>query len=350
LLVAAGRFAAPAAAQQPVPTSEEGKQLLRDAHAKSLEATTLEQYSEIISLCQRAATMPLSENLVDYERKLRGWAHNQRGEHYSEQAAALARAEQTDAAAKLDAQALDEFETAIELNPNYWKAIHNRGVSLAVRGQLDEAARDFSRAVELKPDYANAWFNRGEIHYEQGKFQEAIADYSQAIKLDQGDFDTYIRRGHAYFQVGKFSEALDDYDRAVKIAPENIDAMVNRADANRSLGRYQAAADDYLRAIGLDSKSGRAYQGAAWLMATCPDAKMRNNDLALRAARQALEILGRQDDKALDTMAAALASAGDFEKAKELQAEAIKVAPQDKVEALRKRLQLYEQNQPYRDR
>ncbi len=349
LAALAGRCAPPAVAQQPIPTSEEGKQLLRDAHTKSQEAKTLEEYTEIIELCQRAATMPLSENLVDYQRKLRAWAHNQRGEQYSEEAAALVKAAQTEAAAKRDAQALEEFETAIELNPDYWKAIHNRGVSRALRGQLDEAVRDFTRAVELKPDYANAWFNRGEILYDQGKFQEAIADYSRSLELNKDDYDTHIRRGHAWFQIGKFQEALDDYDRAVKIAPDNIDALVNRADANRSLGRFQAAADDYLRAVQLDPKSGRAYQGAAWLMATCPDPKMRNNDLALRAAQQALEILGRQDYKALDTMAAALANAGDFDKAKPMQADAIKVAPPDKVESLQKRLKQYEQGQPYRD-
>ena len=350
LAVSAGRFANPVVGQQPVPSSDEGKEMLRDAHAKSLDAKTLEEYKEIIQLCQRAATMTLSDNLVDYQRKLRAWAHNQCGEHYAEQAAALVKAEQNDAAKKQDALALEEFETAIELNPDYWKAIHNRGVSRAVRGQLDEAASDFSRAVELKPDYANAWFNRGEIYYEQGKFLEAIADYSRALEQSEDDYDTHIRRGHAYFQVGKFQEALDDYDRAVKIAPNNIDALVNRADANRSLGRYRAAADDYLKAIDSDPKSGRAYQGAAWLMATCPDAQMRNNDLALQAAKQALELLGRQDYKALDTMAAVLANSGDFEKAKSTQADAIKVAPQNKVESLKQRLQLYERNQPYRDR
>jgi hypothetical protein len=45
-------------------------------------------------------------------------------------------------------------------------------------------------------------------------------------------------------------------------------------------------------------------------MATCPDSKMRNTDLALRAAQQALELLGRKDYRALGTMAAALANAG----------------------------------------
>jgi tetratricopeptide (TPR) repeat protein len=218
-----------------------------------------------------------------------------------------------------------------------------------VKGQLNEAAGDFSRAAELQPNYANAWFNRGEIRYEQGKFQDAIADYTRAIDLNREDYDIYIRRGHAYFKIRKFQEALADYDRAVKIVPDNVEALVNRADANRSLGRWQMAADDYLKAVQLDEKSGRAYQGAAWLMATCPDAKVRNKDLALRAAQQALDLLGRQDYKALDTMAAALANAGDFAKARQSLNEAMKVAPEGVAPTLQKRLQLYQQDQPFRD-
>lgn len=349
LIATAVGSSSPVDAQQPVPSVEDGKQLLRDAHTKSQQAKTLEQYTEVIRLCEQASATGLSENLVDYERKLRSWAHNQRGEYYAEQAAALAKAGQNEAAAKVDAQGLAEFETAIALNGDYWKAIHNRGVSRAVSRQLDLALSDFSRVVELKPDYVNAWFNRGEIHYELGKFDAAVTDYSQAIELAPGDHDLHIRRGHAYFQLRDFQQALADYDQAVTSSPQDAEALVNRADANRSLGRWQAAADDYLQAIRLDSKSGRAYQGAAWLMATCPDSKMRNSELALRAAQQALELLGRQDFRGLDTMAAALANSGDFAKARETQAEAIRVAPPEKADSLQKRLELYEQDRPFRE-
>ena len=110
--------------------------------------------------------------------------------------------------------------------------------------------------------------------------------------MNERDFDTHIRRGHAYFQTSQFEQALADYHSAVQIAPSNVEALVNRADAHRSLGRWQQAADDYLLAVRMDPKAGRAYQGAAWLMATCPEARMRNPDLALRAARQALDLLG----------------------------------------------------------
>jgi tetratricopeptide (TPR) repeat protein len=327
----------------------DGKQLLREAHAKSQSAKTLQQYAEVIELCRLAAERPLSENLVEYARNLRAWAHNQRGEYYAEQAAALSQAGQQDAAGQMDKLALAEFVHAIELNPDYWKAIHNRGVGRALAGRLDEAAADFSRAIGLKPDYANSWFNRGEIHSAQGKFDAAIADYTRAVQLDDRDADTRLRRGYAYFQTRQFSQALADYDRAIELAPGNVEALVHRAEANRSLGRWQRAADDYLHAMRIDSGYGPAYRGAAWLMATCPEAEIRNADMALRAAQQALQLLGRDDHLALDALAAALANDGQFGKARTAATQAIQAAPQEHAAPLQKRLALYQKNQPYRE-
>jgi serine/threonine-protein kinase len=143
---------------------------------------------------------------------------------------------------------------------------------------------------------------------------------------------------------------LNDYNRAVQIDDKNVDALVNRADANRSLGLWQRAADDYRRAIALDSKSGRAYQGAAWLLATCPDANVRNGELAIRAAEQALNLLGENDVSALDAMAAARATNGQFDEAVTLQQKAIDAASGENTESLQKRLEAYQNRQPYRDK
>jgi tetratricopeptide (TPR) repeat protein len=250
----------------------------------------------------------------------------------------------------LEGQSFQEFEQAIELNPDYWKAIHNRGVSLALAGDLEAGLKDFSRVVILKPGYANGWFNRAEIYYEQEKFELAANDYSRALALDNRDADTFIRRGHSYFQLGKFQEALNDYNQAVQIDDRNIEALVNRADANRSLGLWQRSADDYRRAIALDSNSGRAYQGAAWLLATCPDANVRDGGLAIRAAEQALKLLGENDISALDAMAAARATNGQFEEAAQLLQKAVDAASGDEVATLQKRLDMYQNRQPYRDK
>ena len=325
------------------------RQLLREAHAQSQQAQTLEDYATIIELCRRAVRGPLSDNLTDYAGKLQAWAYNQRGEYYARQAAELMQAGQRDAARSLDRLAREEFVAAIELHPDYWKALHNRGVSRALTGQLDAAAADFSRAIGLKPDYANSWFNRGEIHRLQGRWEAAIADYTRAAELDARDVDTLLRRGETYLQRGQLTQALADFQRAVELQPDHVEALVQRAEVHRRLGRWERAALDYEQALHHDPESAAAYRGAAWLLATCPDPETRDAELALRAAQQALELLGPNDATAWDALAAAWANQGRFDQARQAAAKAVQLAPRAQQAAVRGRLELYQKNQPFRE-
>src|SRR5919205_355380 len=54
-------------------------------------------------------------------------------------------------------RAFENFEKAVELDPNSPEAYYFRG-----RVQLDDkkADADYTRAIELKPDYAEAYFQR----------------------------------------------------------------------------------------------------------------------------------------------------------------------------------------------
>jgi tetratricopeptide (TPR) repeat protein len=134
----------------------------------------------------------------------------------------------------------------------------------------------------------------------------------------------------------------------VQLAPDEVELFLDRGDVHRSLGQWQLAAEDYRRAVALDHRSSQAYQRAAWILATCPVDRYRNADLAVQAAEKALELDDEQDVKYLDTVAAAYASAGQFEKACETLARAIAAAPAE-AETFRRRLALYQRQEPYRE-
>lgn len=333
----------------PASPDDDPQTLIRAAYAKTKDAKTIVDYSEIIDICNEAREADLTTEVDDYVKKLLAWTHNRRGELYAEQASTFMQAGDADAAKNSDKAALIEFEQAVQLNPEYWKALHNRGVSRGLEGKLEEAVADFSRTLELKADYANAWFNRGELYYELGDYAKAVSDYTQSLRLKPNDPDGYIHRGHAQFQLKKFREALTDYNQAVQLAPSNAEAVANRADAYRSLGQWSRAAADYRSATRLDPNNSRAMQGAAWLMATCPDSRYRDSRSAIAAAQRAIELLGEKDYRYLDTLAAAYASGGQFDEAIRTLNEALESTPEEDSAALKSRLALYQKNQPYRE-
>ncbi len=320
---------------EPAPlTSSGGKGLIEAAYAKSKQIETDADYSEIIDLCRRARELGLKPSHEQYADNLMSWAYNRRGEAWIDQ--------------QRDDEALADFEAAAEANPNSWRAIHNRGVSYAALGRIEQAIADFDRTIELNPRYANAYFNRGELLYARGRMEDAIADYKVAIDLGPTDAAMHNSLGHTYYRLQRIGDALREYGKSLALDPNYAPALVNRGDAYVDVGRYGDAAADYRAAITADPNMARAYQAAAWLMATCPDSHYRDDKLAVEAASKALA-LDNKNYRNLETLAAAQASAGQFAEAKATQEKAIASVPRDQLVAAEKRMALYQKDLAFRE-
>lgn len=328
--------------------ADDPQALLDEAFKKTEDAKSVEQLGEVISLCLKAQKLKLTEEHAAYANRLLAWAYNKRGETQSEQAAKEAAQGPTTRSKQLDLAALTDFEKAVGYDPDRWKALHNRGVSLALQGEYVKALKDFDRVIELKPDYPNAWFNRGEIRLELKQYAEAIADYDETLKLTPDDLGAYTSRGHAYFRLKRFAEALADYAHVAEKSPKNAQSLADRGRAFEALGEWEKAAADFKQAIELDPQLAGAFEAAAWLMATCPEERYRNTELAIQAAERALDLATTKDYGKLDALAAAYANAGRFPDAQAKIQEAIAAAPASETAPLKERLALYKQDKPYR--
>jgi tetratricopeptide (TPR) repeat protein len=324
------------------------RQSIRDAYTLSRTATTVDEYAEILRLCDQGLVGQQDAATRAYIKQLQAWAANRRGEAYSQEAAELSSAGKLEKATARDAQALADFDTAVLADPTKWKSVHNRGVSYALAGRYEEALQDLTKAIELNGTYVNTWFNRAEVRYELGQYEDAANDYSEVIDRQPDDFGAYTGRGHAYYRMGEFNKALADYSRAVALDANSAGALVNRGDTYRQLGRWTNASADYRAALKVDETYGRAYRAAAWLMATCPDERFRNPDLALRAAEKAIELDGAEDYLYHDTLAAALAALGKYSEAITAAEQAFEAAPDEARLGVEERLTLYRGGKPYR--
>ena len=311
-----------------------GNVLVKEAFKKSDQAQNEGDYSEIIALCEEGIKSGASRENATYARKLCAWAYNRRGERFAELGN--------------EQEAMKDFAAAISFDSTSWRAIHNRGVSNATLGKTNEALADFSRALQLNRNYANTWFNRAELYADRGDHARAVADYGEAIRLSPKEPEFYTGRGRAMSRIGRVREAMQDFSAAIRLDPENAQALVSRAEvylASRDWGR---AATDYRDAIQLDDKLGAAYQGAAWIMATCPDERYRNEELALSAAQKALELDGDKDPRYIETLAAAYANAGQYDSAVVILQGHLDKMPDQFVPGAQARIQLYKSERPYR--
>ncbi len=76
-----------------------------------------------------------------------------------------------------------DLDTVIKLSPVMPIAWYNKGVALAAEGDYTSALQAFNRALELRPDFGEAYFNRGYVYLYLGNREAAFSDLSRAGSL-----------------------------------------------------------------------------------------------------------------------------------------------------------------------
>jgi tetratricopeptide (TPR) repeat protein len=307
---------------------------LAEAQAAARVAQTPDELLSVARLCERVAQANPPANRPDYARQLAAWAHNRRGELLSE--------------ADQSAEALLEFQVAIEQDPRNSLAIHNRAVTYAQQNNFGAALADFNRVIELNPGLAVACRNRAELLAAQGRSEEAIADYSRSIEAMPDDAELYRARAYAWQQLNEFEPALSDLGHAIRIAPAAADGYTQRGNLLADGGLFDRALNDFKQALAIDPELAEAHRGVAWIKATCPDETLRDAVEAIVAAQKAVQLSSHDDYLALEALAAAHANAAEFDKAISAQEQAINAAPPEAIQSMRSRLDLYRKHEPYR--
>ncbi|GCL49493.1 tetratricopeptide repeat protein [Microcystis aeruginosa NIES-3804] len=156
--------------------------------------------------------------------------------------------------------ALDDYNKAIELNPNFAMAYYNRGVLYFNQKKYELALADCNKAIELNRNYADAYNNRGVLYRLQEKYELALADYSKAIDINPNNAEAYNNRGNLYRLQEKYELALADYNKAIDINPNYAEAYYNRGILYRLQEKYDLALSDYSKAIDINPNYAEAYQ------------------------------------------------------------------------------------------
>jgi serine/threonine protein kinase/tetratricopeptide (TPR) repeat protein len=202
----------------------------------------------------------------------RGWAHNKLNQPQ---------------------QAISDFTRAIQLNPKSATAWCGRGLAHIALDQPDKAVEDCSRAIQLDPNYTSAWNNRGVAHNKLNQPDQAVADFSTAIKLDAKYALALFNRGATHFKLGQTEKAITDLSEFIGLAPDQperlVRAYLQRAQAHGRLSRHAQARADYQAALKHAPDHAGALNGLAWLLATCPNAKLRDPEQAVKLAGKAVQ-------------------------------------------------------------
>jgi tetratricopeptide (TPR) repeat protein/mono/diheme cytochrome c family protein len=218
-------------------------------------------------------------------------------------------------------------------------------------GQIDQAVVHFRDSLRLNPNSAPTHYNLGIALSIQRRLDEALAEFREAVRLDANYAEAHNNLGAMLHLGGRLDEATAHYRRAVELRADNAEARSNLGRILTMTGHDAAAVDEFRKPLELRPDLPYALAGLSWVLATSADASLRRPDEAVHAGERAAALTQNADPSVLDTLAAAYASVGDFDRAISTARNALAVATRlgmtTLAEQVRGRLTLFERRQPY---
>jgi tetratricopeptide (TPR) repeat protein len=250
-------------------------------------------------------------------------------------------------------EAIAQYRSALDINPDYLEARINLGNALGAKGQSDEAVAQYQKVIEIDPASAEARYNLGVDLFQKGQWDEAIAQYRKVLEIIPDAVQARNNLGIALYKKGRLDEAIAQYQKALETNPLYADAHNNLGVAYMKSGRASEAIARYRRALEIKPDYVAAMNNLAWMLATCPEASLRDGAGAVQLAQKAVQLAGGENPPTLRTLAAAYAEAGRYAEAAQTARHAMQLANvrNDMAMAgtLEQELALYELDTPMRD-
>lgn len=211
--------------------------------------------------------------------------------------------------------------------------------------QAGEAALPSMRSQEIA-EQANR-------HVERGSVQAAVELYQEALGAWPRNAMAHYNLAQTLLHLGRFDEAADHLEQVAALEPDHVESRAQLGQLAAMSGRLSDAVRWYRQTLNLAPHDHATANNLAWLLATCPDAQVRDGREAVRLARAACDATAFQAPNYLSTLAAAYAEAGDFEAAIETSSRAIELATAagevQLVSRNQERIEQYQTGRPYRE-
>ena len=249
-------------------------------------------------------------------------------------------------------EAIAHYQRAVELNPGFGEGCHSLGNVLQKQGRLAEAVAQYQMAAAFKSNYAEAYFDLGRAYSQMGRVDDAIAQFQRVAQITPDFPPAREQLGIALLQRGRVEEAIAQLQRAVQLKPDYAQAHNHLGAALLKLGRAGEAIAQFGEASRIDPAEPAFQANLAWVLATCPEASLRNGQKAEELARRANTLSGGNNPRVLQTLAAALAETGRYGEAAAAAQSALQLAERQSntnlVRQLQSQEELYQAGSPFR--
>ena len=138
-------------------------------------------------------------------------------------------------------QSVEQFQMALELNPDSVRERVNYGLALLRAGKTDEGIAELQKAQQQDPKIPHPWFNLGIAYKKAGEYDKAIAEFEQMVKLVPDEPVSHYNLGYLYRLTEKINPAVQEFETAERLDPSLAGPHFQLYNAYRAAGRAEDA-------------------------------------------------------------------------------------------------------------
>ena len=219
-------------------------------------------------------------------------------------------------------EAKEQYEIALQLQPDYWGAELKIGKMYMYLHNWNEAMKHINSALKIEPTIPEAYFMKGEVYEELGDSAKAASSFQTAIEQDPDYYDAYIRLGILYAGARNML-ALEYYNSALDLRPESIEALYNKAMFCQENGMYQEALNTYDKILSINRNMEIVYHNKGYVYLVY----LEQPEVAIEMLTKALQ-LNPQYVNAYHNRGLAYEAINEFQKARQDYKKALSIDPQ----------------------
>jgi tetratricopeptide (TPR) repeat protein len=119
-------------------------------------------------------------------------------------------------------KAIQEFETALHIDPGYTPPRLYLGAVYFVTHRYDDAIRENALVARIAPDDSRAYENLGLAYRNKGLLDQAIAAHEKAVSLEPDNWSYHKDLAIAYMEKGEFDKSRAELERAMRLNPQEL--------------------------------------------------------------------------------------------------------------------------------
>ncbi len=156
-------------------------------------------------------------------------------------------------------EAVRFYKKALELKPDYEKALNSLANRFQQQGDLRAALLLYQQLLHYHPKNAQGYLNMGIIYNALGDADRSRMLYQKVVDLDSSNAKAYFYLGYLCESAGELKEALIYYEKSIEKDSGQDEVYYNMGNVYAQLGQDAEAMASYLKTVGINKNHQNAF-------------------------------------------------------------------------------------------